>query len=524
MSVSDLFSMLKELEQSSPVSPLQKILLLTDGSVTNLLEVVAGERIEVHTLAQQVVRADPAEAADLGIEAGDLINFRVVDLVGAESKRTYVHAVSHTPLDHLEPEFRDDLMAADIPIGRILQRYHMETRREIRDIRPIRADRDLSRTFRVPAESVLFSRRYAIIHDQKPLIFIEEIFSPALWEGVSISGQAGAPLPVPAEDLSIRVEAPSRLHLGLIDMHGGLGRVDGGIGITLMNPCTGIEVKRGEDLTVTGGTPEVHRRVLDAARKVLDAAGIRGGAAITVKRSMPQHTGLGSGTQIALATGAAISKLYSLDLSVRRIAAIVGRGGTSGIGTAAFEHGGFILDGGHSFGPHGEKHGFAPSAASSTVTPATVCARLPFPEAWKIVLAIPNRGTNVGGAEEVNIFRDYCPVPIEDVSQICHEIMTRMLPGIAEEDLDLFAHAVNAIQTLGFKKVETSLQDPVVPALIRELRQAGAACAGLSSFGPTVFAITDGDLAGITRAAAETFGEQGGEVIVTRGRNYGAVY
>jgi beta-ribofuranosylaminobenzene 5'-phosphate synthase len=64
----------------------------------------------------------------------------------------------------------------------------------------------------------------------------------------------------------------------------------------------------------------------------------------------------------------------------------------------------------------------------------------------------------------------------------------------------------------------------VVPALIRELRQAGAACAGLSSFGPTVYAITDGDLAGITRAARETFGEQGGEVIVTRGRNHGAVY
>jgi beta-ribofuranosylaminobenzene 5'-phosphate synthase len=504
--------MLKELEQSSPVSPLQKILLLTDGSVTNLLEVVAGERIEVHTLAQQVVRADRDEAADLGIEIGDLINFRVVDLVGSESTRTYVHAISHTPLDRLGPEFRDDLMAADIPIGRILQRYHMETRREIRDIRPIRADRNLARTFDVPAESVLFSRRYCIVHEQQPLIFIEEIFSPALWEEVRISGQAGAALPTPAEEQSIRVEAPSRLHLGLIDMHGGLGRVDGGIGITLMNPCTGIEVKRGEDLTVTGGTPEVHRRVLDAARKVLNAAGIRGGAAITVKRSMPQHTGLGSGTQLALATGAAISELYNLDLSVRRIAAIVGRGGTSGIGTAAFGHGGFILDGGHSFGPHGEKHGFQPSSASTAVTPATVCARLSFPEAWKIVLAIPNKGTNVEGAQEVNIFRDYCPVPIEDVRQICHE------------NLDLFADSVNAIQTLGFKKVETSLQDPVVPALIRELRQAGAACAGLSSFGPTVYAITDGDLAGITRAARETFGEQGGEVIVTRGRNHGAVY
>ena len=524
MSVSDLFSMLKELEQSSPVSPLQKILLLTDGSVTNLLEVVAGERVEVHTLAQQVVRADGAEAADLEIEAGDLINFRVVDLVGSESRRTFVHAVSHTPFDQLRPEFRDDLMAADIPIGRILQRYRMETRREIRDIRPIHADRNLSKTFNVPDKSVLFSRRYSIIHDQKPLIFIEEIFSPALWEGVRISGQASPVSPVPAEDLSIRVEAPSRLHLGLIDMHGGLGRVDGGIGVTLMNPCTSIEVKKGENLTVSGGTPEVHRRVLDAARKVFDGAGIRGGAAITVKRSMPQHTGLGSGTQLALATGAAISRLYNLDPSVRKIAATVGRGGTSGIGTAAFGHGGFILDGGHSFGPHGKKQGFQPSSASAAVTPATVCARLPFPEDWKIVLAIPNQGTNVNGAQEVDIFRDYCPVQLEDVRQICHEIMTRMLPGIAEEDLDLFADAVNAIQTLGFKKVETSLQNPVVPALVRELRQAGAACAGLSSFGPTVYAITDGDLACITRAAAETFGEHGGDVIVTRGRNYGAVY
>ena len=42
----------------------------------------------------------------------------------------------------------------------------------------------------------------------------------------------------------------------------------------------------------------------------------------------------------------AVNELYDLGLSVHEIAVKVGRGGTSGIGVAAFENGGFILDGG----------------------------------------------------------------------------------------------------------------------------------------------------------------------------------
>ncbi|MBS7628477.1 hypothetical protein KEJ23_00610, partial [Candidatus Bathyarchaeota archaeon] len=45
-----------------------------------------------------------------------------------------------------------------------------------------------------------------------------------------------------------------------------------------------------------------------------------------------------------------ISKLLNLNLTVYELAKIMGRGGTSGIGVAAFDKGGLILDGGHSFG------------------------------------------------------------------------------------------------------------------------------------------------------------------------------
>jgi beta-ribofuranosylaminobenzene 5'-phosphate synthase len=44
-------------------------------------------------------------------------------------------------------------------------------------------------------------------------------------------------------------------------------------------------------------------------------------------------------------------ELYHQPLYVREIARVITRGGTSGMGTAAFEAGGFLVDGGHGFGP-----------------------------------------------------------------------------------------------------------------------------------------------------------------------------
>ncbi len=516
MMPTNLTGMIEAVERQLPdLSPLQKVLLLTDGSVTILLEAAAGERVDVRTSAQDVVPADAVQADRLECALGDPVNRRVVNLVGARTGRIYVHAVSFTPLDRLMPGARDDLLAADIPIGRILLRHRMETRRELSAVGVVQAGMELGETFALPADAPVLCRRYTIIHGGKPLISIEERFPAAMWGG----GDAlSAPVP------RVVVEAPARLHLGLIDLHGGLGRVDGGMGVTLMAPTLKVEAERNGTLTVTGGDEETQARVRDAARRALDHLRVPGGAAIAIRRSMPRHVGLGSGTQAALAAGAAVCRLYGAALTPREIARIVGRGGTSGIGTAAFESGGFVLDGGHSFGPSGEKREFRPSAASTGVPPAPISARLPFPEDWPIVLAIPRRGRKVGGEREADLFREHCPVPVEEVRQICHEVVMRLLPGVAGHDLEIFASAVNALQALGFKRVEVGLQEPVVRGLIAGLREAGAACAGLSSFGPTVYAVTDGDPGELLRAAEALLAEGGGDVVVTRGRNYGAAF
>lgn len=512
----DLTGMIEAIERQLPcLSPLQKVLLLTDGSVTILLEAASGERVEVRTIAQEVVPADATQAGRLECAIGDPVNRRVVNLVGARTGRVFVHAVSFTPLDRLEPDAREDLLAADIPIGRILLQHRMETRRELSEVGVVRAGSLLAGIFGLPPDGPVLCRRYTIIHGEKPLISIEERFPAAMWGDATT-----IPAPVPL----VVVEAPARLHMGLIDLHGGIGRVDGGIGVTLMAPTLRLEAEWSGALTVSGGGNEVQARVRDAARRALDHLRVRGGAAIRIRSPIPRHVGLGSGTQAALAAGAVVCRLYGAALTAREIARIVGRGGTSGIGTAAFESGGFVLDGGHSFGPSGEKREFRPSAALSGVSPAPISARLSFPDDWRIVLAIPHPGRTVGGEREVDLFREHCPVPLEEVREICHEIVMRLLPGVAGQDLELFANAVNALQGLGFKRVEVDLQEPVVRALIAGLREAGAACAGLSSFGPTVYAVTDGDPAGIVRAAEALLADGGGDIVVTPGRNYGAVF
>jgi beta-ribofuranosylaminobenzene 5'-phosphate synthase len=79
------------------------------------------------------------------------------------------------------------------------------------------------------------------------------------------------------------------------------------------------------------------------------------------------------------------------------------------------------------------------------------------------------------------------------------------------------------VQGLGFKKVELGLQPPQVIGLLDVLRGAGAAGAGLSSFGPTVYAVGDTGMTGIEQAAQEFMQKTGGgTTILTGARNSGA--
>lgn len=504
----DITRSLREIEDRiGRLSPVQKILLGTDGSVTQLLEAITGKNVTVETRVQEIVPADPSIAEQLGIRPGDPVNHRIVELRAGQGDEVLIYAISHAPVNRLPPDFREDLMKADIPIGRIIQEHRIEARREILNAGLISAPEPQRGIFSLCRNELLLSRQYRIMHGGEPLIFIEEQFPCSKF----------------LDHRRVIVETPSRIHVGLIDMHGGSGRVDGGIGITLDDPQILIEAEQGAVLEVHGGDEAARERIGKTASAVLDAIHAGGGADITIRSLFPSHIGLGSGSQLSLATARAVCELYGKSLPVKDLARLAGRGGTSGIGTAAFEQGGFIIDGGHRFGQGCEKSDFRPSAAAQGVSPPPVIIRHDFPTDWKILLAIPSLPEGASGTREADIFRHHCPVPLADVRAYCHEVLMRMLPGIAERDLDLFGSSINAIQELGFKKIELGLQPAGVTGLLDAMRASGAAGAGMSSFGPTLYAIGDTDMKAVEQDARSFMQEHGGgSTLITTARNRGA--
>jgi beta-ribofuranosylaminobenzene 5'-phosphate synthase len=157
------------------LSKLQKLILLTDGSITTLLEIITGKPVTVRTLTQGITKADCEISELLEIEEGDNINYRVVIVKNVESEEPLIYAESYTPISRLQRQFKHDLMKADIPIGRIMRERKIESRREIEKIEMVFND-EISEIFEVPYHVPMLSRTYNIINNGMVLIRITETF------------------------------------------------------------------------------------------------------------------------------------------------------------------------------------------------------------------------------------------------------------------------------------------------------------------------------------------------------------
>ena len=224
----DIARAIREMEaQVGRISPCRNSCsVLTDRSPRSLNRSPGKKWLSGH-LSRRSLPADRAAADNLSIAEGDPVNFRIVEIRTEENGEVLIYAISHTPIDRLSPEFSDDLMKADIPIGRIIKQHHIEARREILNARVLPATEEAGRLFSICKNEPVLSRQYQIIHAGKPLIFIEEQF----------------PYNRFLDTRRVIIRTPSRVHVTLIDMHGGSGRVDGGIGITLDEPGMLLEAE-----------------------------------------------------------------------------------------------------------------------------------------------------------------------------------------------------------------------------------------------------------------------------------------
>ena len=222
----------------------------------------------------------------------------------------------------------------------------------------------------------------------------------------------------PVKLQTICIQAPARLHLGFLDLNGGLGRHFGSIGLAVDSHYTKISLTDSDD------QPPSDTPVSDSIRhkitKLINQFYLTLGSNIptdlrqvnlTIHSLIPEHAGLGSGTQLALVIGQILANHHQLDIPTAKIALAMDRGKRSGIGISTFDTGGFVVDAG--LGPNSQ-------------TPVRLFQH-DFPSQWRLVMLMDKS--------------HHC-------QRICHLTLMQLLPALIEQDIQLFGSAVSEIQAL----------------------------------------------------------------------------
>lgn len=312
------------------------------------------------------------------------------------------------------------------------------------------------------------------------------------------------------------VETTGRLHMGFFDLNGGLGRKFGSIGLSLDAPLLHLSAEHRPNIEVDGAQhlhPDQLARVEKSAKQFLAAVGVAEGAHIWVNDCIDTHAGLGSGTQISLAVGAALNQLYALNLSTANIAQIMQRGARSGIGIAAFDQGGLIIDGGRN---------------SQTVLPP-ILARYDFPQDWCILLIFDHQQKGVNGEQELVAFNELPAFSEEVAAYLCRQVLMQALPALVERDLKSFGLSIQALQKhIGdyFAPAQGGrYASPNVSTVLEKMETMGVACFGQSSWGPTGFAVFENEAEAEVALATlkENFAGLNLDWRLSHARNHGAV-
>jgi chorismate-pyruvate lyase len=150
--------------------PFLRALLVTDGTVTKILEAYFWEPVSVDTLEQRFeIAAAPVPAIE--VAPGDQCLMRDACLRGTDTGRTFAKAVSLIRAELIPDGFRQRLIDREIGIGVLIRDSGLESYREVLDV-----------GLEVDATGVRsVCRTYRIIIERRPVILITECFPLALY-------------------------------------------------------------------------------------------------------------------------------------------------------------------------------------------------------------------------------------------------------------------------------------------------------------------------------------------------------
>ncbi len=150
--------------------PFLRALLVTDGTVTKIIEAYFWEPVVVDTLCQEyVIAAD--EMPWVHIASGERVMVRRARLRGAHSGKGFANAFSVIRTELIPAHFRRRLIDREIGIGALIRDSGLESYREVMEVGLEPA---------TDADDAVF-RTYRIIIAGEPVILITETFPLSLY-------------------------------------------------------------------------------------------------------------------------------------------------------------------------------------------------------------------------------------------------------------------------------------------------------------------------------------------------------
>ena len=269
----------------------------------------------------------------------------------------------------------------------------------------------------------------------------------------------------------VTVTTSARLHMGFYDLTGTAGSRFGGLGLSIDTPCTQVQMSENKSLIIDAESGDNVAKIVENLIKSINLPSC---FSLQVLQNIPEHAGLGSGTQMALAIGVGLNRLFGLNLTVAQIATAAMRGKRSGIGIGAFAQGGFLVD-------IGKLNDEIPEIAVRHI----------FPSDWRILLVLDSAHKGVHGVAELQAFQTLAPAK----NKLRSMVLEHMLPALQRSDLLAFGMQMQELQTYNgeyFASIQGGLYaSRAVEEALAWLKNNGVPCIGQSSWGPTGFAILE---------------------------------
>ena len=159
------------LHEESSLTLFQKVLLTTDGSVTELLSMYTGEQIRAEKIEHSITYGGGPQI--LGCSENAQFLHRKILLKG--SGKSYLFAESFFVFDRFSTSMQYKLLHTDAPIGLLWRQEKVEMYREIVGAGIEICERTAS-YFDMPGDTRLLSRTYLIFQGGGPLGVITEKF------------------------------------------------------------------------------------------------------------------------------------------------------------------------------------------------------------------------------------------------------------------------------------------------------------------------------------------------------------